>query len=91
MDTHGIIVIEAPHFGIEVERLMKDPVIVTMAEEIHDGIRAGAMPAEWLESHEAMTAAMRHAQDNSVPFESIGGPIRAILQLVNEYRKQDAQ
>lgn len=81
----SIHVIEADHYREEIARLKNDPRIIDMTLSIWRNESPSTID-KTLESSGIMTHALDEAHDRGVHVESIGGPIRAIRELINDWR-----
>lgn len=81
MSDH-IGVIESPEYGEDAERLMLDPKILDMADEI----RAGGTAAveTFLANRDSQSIAYHEANRRGVEFRFIGSPIRALTALLSK-------
>lgn len=73
-------VIESDRYREEEERLVADPGIIAMAEELIEN----GMAEEYLADPDSYGAAQFEAHRRGIPFDSIGGPDRAIRRILGE-------
>ena len=78
--SDNIHVIESPEYAEDAERLMLDPKILDMADEIRAGGRSAV--EGFLADRDAQSRAFHEANNRGVEFKFIGSPLRALVALL---------
>lgn len=79
------VVIEAGKYQAEADRLFAIPMVQSIAANMAIDIHAGKVSLEFLDTFAGMTALNSEFQRLEIPYDTIGGPARAVKRAVEGF------